>query len=188
MLNLLSTTDAAFIVYHISKKQDWQLAFNPNHQQTIRSDEKEFNQLLACEAFIKNAIQADELPAKKVPLGKTADKKVFEKLNIPSEMYDNLTRYDYWITQEDLWVFIERPSVISKDYSHGRDALVRLLCALIDSDKLNEKDIIEYLAHEIETAETTLNTNLKLADNTLKSCCREILETYSAIKTNDPEK
>jgi CRISPR/Cas system-associated endonuclease Cas3-HD len=84
---------------------------------------------------------------------------------------------------------MERPSVIPKYYSHRRDALARLLCALIDEDKLNEKELNEYLAHKIETAETTtLNANLKLAENTLKGCCREILETFSTIKTNDSEK
>ncbi|MDP3009080.1 MAG: hypothetical protein Q8N30_08430 [Methylococcales bacterium] len=99
-----------------------------------------------------------------------------------------ITQYTYWITQEDFFVFLERPSIISKDYPHGREALVRLLCTLIDSEKLNEEDIIDYLTHAIETAEIKLSLNLKLADNTLKSCCREILETCSAIKTNNSKK
>jgi hypothetical protein len=188
MLNLLSTTDAAFIVYYLSKKQDWQLAFNPRNQQEIRNNEKEHNQLLVCEAFIKNAILADELPAKKIPRGKTADKKVFEKFDIPAELHNALQQYDYWITQEDLWIFIERPSVISKDYAHGRDALARLLCALVDSDKLNEKDLFNYLADIVINAEATINPKFKLGDNTLKNCCREILETFTTIKNSDAEK
>jgi len=189
MLRLLSPADARLVIYCATIQKDWQLAFDPMNKQKIYNDEKERNQLLMNQAFIQNAIQSGELPAMQKPKGKSADKKLFEKLEIPSEMHDAMQQYDYWITLEDLFVLMERPSVILKDYAHGRDALARLLCALIDKDKLNEKDINEYLAHKIETAEeTTQNAKLKLGDNTLKGCCREILDTLSAIKNNNSDK
>lgn len=132
MLSLLSITDAAYVVYCMAIQKDWQLAFNPMIKQEIITDEKKRNQLCMYEKFIENAIKAVELPALQKPKGRTEDKKLFERVekssNIPAEMplddlLDVLPQYDYWITQEDFWVFIERPSVISKDYAHGRDAL-----------------------------------------------------------------
>lgn len=189
MLSLLSTTDAALVVYYTAVQNDWQLAFDPMNKQEILKDEKKRIYFLMYQTYIQNAIQSGELPAMQKPKGKSADKKLFEKLDIPRDMLEAIPQYDYWITQEDLFVFMERTPVISKDYTHGRDALARLLCALIDKDALNEKDINEYLAHKIETAEkTTLNAKLKIGDNTLKGCCREILDTLTTIKSADSKK
>jgi hypothetical protein len=185
MLSLLSPADAALVVYCTTKLKDWQLAFDPMNKQKIYNEEKERNQVWMYQAFIQNAIQSGELPAMQKPKGRAADKKVFERLEIPSELLDAIPQYDYWITLEDLFAFMERaPGISTKDYAHGRDALARLLCSLIDNDALNEKDINEHLAHKIETAEQNLNSNLKLGDNTLKGCCREILDALSAIKNN----
>lgn len=189
MLSLLSPLDAALFIHCASKpEKNWKEAFLPEIRKQILDDTEQCNMVLINQIFLQNAIQAGELAAKKIAKGKPADKKVFEQLDIPKVMLDLIPQYDYWITLEDLLIFMEKPSFISEDYPHGREALARLLCALIDSDKLNDKDIFNYLSDKIVNAEATVSAEFKLGDNTLKSCCREILETYSVIKTNDLEK
>ena len=188
MLKILDPTDAAFIVYFINTKQDWQLAFNPITRQQIQSDITEQSKIFMYKAFIENAVESGELPAMQKPKGRAIDKKNFERLGIPKEMLDTLPQYDYWITLDDLFAFFERPSVISKEYPHGRDALARIICALIDDkSKFNERDLFEYLAQKIDSAEIELEGNLKLGDSTLKGTCREIIDSFDAIKCIDSD-
>ena len=188
MLKLLSIDQATLIVYCSIKQKAWQLAFDPINKQKIYEDEKERNQLLMYQVFIQNAILSGELPTMQKPKGKSADKMENEWSEFPSNMIDVVQQYDYWITLEDLFVFMDRPSVISKNYAHGRDALARLLCALIEHYALNEKDLNEYLVHKLEIVEQTLNMKLKLGDNTLKGCCREILDALPAIQNSSSDK
>lgn len=191
MLSLLSLNHAALVLYHLGNKQEWQLAFNPMKSEEIFGVEKERNKVWMYETFIKNAILAEELPALKKAKGKPADKKLFSKLDIPDEFQEMLPQHDYWVTYENLFEFIERPSALPLEYAHGRDALARLLCAIIDNSELSKNDpqsLNEHLAHKIESAGVELNTSLKLGDNTLKGCCREILDTYSSIIIGNPEK
>ena len=191
MLSLLSLQNSAYVLYHLGNKQDWQLAFDPMKSKEIHDVEKERNKLWMYETFIKNAILADELPALKKAKGKAADKKLFGKLDTPDEFKEMLAQYDYWVTYEDLFSFIERPSALPLEYAHGRDALARLLCAIIDDSILTKNDqqsLIEHLEHKIESAGSNLIQGLKLGDNTLKGCCREISETYLSIKKRKSRK
>lgn len=176
MLNLLSILDAALVLYSLNEKEDWKLAFNPERRRILIEDEKKQNDIWMFQIFIENAIKAGKLPAFEKSKGKSVDKKIFERLEIPSDMLDFIPQYNYWIKLEDFFVFIETAPSMMKEYAHGRDALVRLLCAVIDHDALNEKKLNEHLAHKIETAEQNLAVDLKLGDNTLKGCCREILD------------
>lgn len=181
MLSLLSTFEAATVIYCCVNNKEWQLAFTPDVLKSV-SDEKIQPQILMYEIFIKNAIKAEVLPALQKAKGKPANKKIFDKLEIPSEMYEALAGYDYWITLEDLFVFLEKSPVIARNYAHGREALARLLCALIDSDEIKKNSIQslnETLAQKIESAETDLEADMELGEVTLKNCVREILDSRS---------
>lgn len=182
-MHLLSILDAALVCYFLYTKQDYRLAFNPESKLMVFSDEKDKNQLCMHQVCIENAIKAGVLPAKAQSRGKLANKKMLERCEVPSEIHDLFDQNNYWITIEDLFTFLETSSSPNKDYAHGRDALARLVCALIDPNELNEKNLNEYLAQKIETAEQKLKVSLKLGDNTLKGCCQEILDNYAMVQT-----
>jgi len=180
MLNLLSIDDAAYFIccWQIKKKS----SFAPESRQEIANDEEMNNKFLFFRTIITNAVLAGEIPALKKAKGRAADKKILKKLEIPADFIEELAQYEYWITWEDLQVFMERPSYIEKEYSHGRDALVRVICALIgDGSDYMESNLIEYLSQKTETSEIQSGTRLSLGDNTIKSVCREIADTFNAI-------
>ena len=183
MLSLLSILDAALVLYSLNEKEDWKLAFNPERRRILIEDGKKQNDIWMYQIFIENAIKAGTLPAKAQSRGKSANKKMLERLEVPSEIHDLIDQHNYWIKIEDFFTFLETSSSPNKDYAHGRDALARLVCALIDPNELNEKNLNEYLAHKIETAEQKLKVSLKLGDNTLKGCCQEILDNYAMVQT-----
>ena len=183
MLKLLSTMNAAHIAYIHDKKGNYLEAFNPNKIIEIQQNKESFMAVLMYKQMLTNAIEAKELPALAKPKGKAADKKMLEKLNIPNEYINELQQYDYWITFENLFVYLEKPKPLSKDYSHGREALARIICALIVEQSDNTDNAIsEYLTQKIDTAEITLKKKYRLGDSTIKSACREIIDTFSAIQ------
>ena len=189
MLSLLSITDAGYVVYAIMNKEDWQLAFSPEYKTQINTNKKEQNKFFMFKTFVENAIQAGELPAMRKEKSKPEVKNNFERLNISKEFIGAVDFADYWVTYEDLFTFIESPSTLPKSYAHGRDALARIICALIaGKSSFNDKDLLEYLAQAIETAEIELKTSLNIRDNTLKGSCREIIDSFNAVKDTETEK
>jgi hypothetical protein len=191
MLRLLSTFDAALICYCVYEaKKEWKLSFTPEIKSSLQ-DTNVMRDVLMYQTFLENAIKANEVPALKKAKGRPADKKIFNKLEIPKEYQEILAQYDYFVTLEDLFTFLERPNSLPSEYAHGRDALARLLCAMIDNKELAKVDLTnlnELLAQKIESIEAELNVSLNLGEITLNGCCREILETYSTFKNNKTEK
>ena len=182
-MSLISTTDAALIIYFWN--DGWKQAFNPKARAEVFAESEKQADVYMRQAFIENAIKSGELPAIKKSQGKVASKEVLNAAGVPEEFHDKLQQYDYWITLEDLFVFMERPHVISKDYAHGRDSLARIICALMPEEfNFKHKELSKYLAQQIEDAETNLSKNLSINKNTLDGACREIIDSFHAMKKN----
>jgi len=181
--------DAARIVFILQNNGKYQDAFNPNTIIEIQKNEESLMKVFMYKQMLTNAIEAKELPAITKPKGKASDKKLLEKLDISIDYIGEFQQYEHWLTLEDLFIFLERPPQIPKEYTHGRDALARVACALIvNKSAFTESALFEFLAHQTETAESTISKNLSLGDNTLKGCCKEIIDCFSTLKDSNTKK
>jgi len=103
VLTLLSIHEATLLVLHWAKKLDD--PFNPEALSKIRGNKesKESKELwrdyLLFQWFLKNAIDAEELPALVKPLKKPEEKKMFAAVDVPQDIRARMPKqYTYWIT------------------------------------------------------------------------------------------
>jgi hypothetical protein len=186
VLRLLSLHQAGLLLLHWSKKLDD--PFSSDALSKVTEDEKLYKDFSSFQWVLKNAIEADELPALEKPMAKPLEKKILDAAEVPDKIRKHLPKqYNYWITFTDLIAFFERPDCISRNaYAHSRDAIARVAWMLAskigkqeDSDELFS--YLEQIAEEL--SEQGVQT--KLGETTLRGCVREILAAGEGL--NPPE-
>lgn len=186
MLTLLSFSEAALLLLHWHKKIPD--PFSPDALSKLEHDKQLYNDFLLYQQFLRNAIDADELPALAKPVGKPEEKKRLEAVNVPEDIRKRLPKqYTYWITLPDLRAFAERPDGVSQStYAHARDAIARVAWMLVSKvGKANgSEDLFAYLEQLTEElAEQGIDT--KLGETTLKGCVKEILAAGDKFKDQE---
>lgn len=186
MLRLLNIEQASRILMFWFKKIE-----NPLSSETltlILEDPELHHEYLLYQAHVLNAINAGEIPYIHKPRGKPEEDRFLDHIGIPEDDRQFLPKTgDYWVIIEDLVALGERPpNISSKVYAHSRDALARLIWALLkkegymdDTKSLNQEldDVLEHM--EVE------GYDCKIGQATLKGCIREILAAGEAISTKN---
>ncbi len=182
MVNLLTLHEAALHLLFWSKKIDDPL--DSNAFRLVVQNDKLHSDFLRLLMFLRNAIDAEILPALRKPKSKVEEKKMHEHLGVPADIRDRLPKsHDTWVTWDDLLVFAETPSSPSNaSYSHSRDALARTAWLLAEKAKLTMEPskLFEQL-DELVVAREEIGMNCRLKENTLKGCAREILDAREGI-------
>lgn len=182
MLNLLTLEEASLIILNWYKKIPDPL--DPDTKLLVLNDPELKQQQLLQIAFLKNAIDAEELPCFKKAKGKAEDDKVAKNAGVPEEYRSFLPKgYDIWITWDDLIAFFQRsPLVSTKAYSHAREALARLAWVLLRHEGyLDTPNGLNESLQDILIDLQTKNMDAKLGEVTLKGCIREILAAGDSI-------
>lgn len=184
MLSLLDIDQSALLILYWSKKIPD--PYSPEVFEAINDKDQSLRQLYCLTKwYLKNAIEADELPALKKPKPKPEIKKLFNKLDFPEEVRGFLPQqYDYWIIISDLIAFMERPDSLSTDsYAHARDALARVawMLAKKNSSITNQTELFEYLEQLVDELSQE-GFILNLGETTLKGCAKEILSAGEAVE------
>lgn len=183
MLNLLTPKEAGQLIYCWYKNIN--NPFHPETQMAINGDTNSLGEVFMYERFVQNAILSGEIAAIKKPKGVPADKKMYKKAGLSEDALKIMPQqFDYWITFEDLVELFRRLQFIPKEYSHGRDAIVRIIYILSKNNKhdiSSEKDLADYLLHEIENFEENEKVTTSLSETTVKSCCREVFDVKQGI-------
>ena len=147
-----------------------------------------FKDFLLYQQFLRNAIDAEELPALAKPVRKPEEKKRLEAVNVPEDIRKHLPKqHTYWVTLPDLRAFAERLDGVSQStYAHARDAIARVAWMLASKiEKANDSEglfaYLEQLTEEL--SEQGIDT--KLGETTLRGCVREILAAGDKVKDQD---
>lgn len=184
MLRLLSIHQAALLLLYWLKKLPDPFALEAMHK--VESDGNLHWDFMLFQWHLKNAIEADELPAIRKAKSRSEEKKTWDAVDVPEEIRERLPKqYTYWVAFSDLVAFAERPEHSSRnEYAHAREALAR--CAWMFAAKEGKvKDAEELFAHLEQLAEnlSEAGPGPRLGETTLRGCAREILAAGEGLKT-----